>query len=206
MIDAFCGELGPCFDGSINSARHRGCSSRGAYQQQRQNAQSVISAASKESPMNSLQRYVLALSRVLVSIIFLLNGLGIINQMGAAKKPIEHGAPASLVPFFMLGARTIEVAAGFSLAFGIYPRLAAVAILAFLLPATFTAHAFWQVAGTAAFTLQLLNFLKNTAMVGGLLFIAATISQPALLPRTARSNGRDWMRDESAFRSSARAS
>jgi hypothetical protein len=28
----------------------------------------------------------------------------------------------------------------------------------------------WQVTGTAALTLQLLNFLKNTAMVGGLLF------------------------------------
>jgi hypothetical protein len=48
---------------------------------------------------------------------------------------------------------------------------------------------FWQVAGTASFTPQLLNFLKNTAMVGGLLFIAATKSQPTLLPRTSRSNG-----------------
>jgi len=34
------------------------------------------------------------------------------------------------------------------------------------------------------------NFFKNTAMMGGLLFIAATQSQPTLLPRTARSNGR----------------
>lgn len=30
--------------------------------------------------------------------------------------------------------------------------------------------------------LTLLNFLKNTAMMGGLLFIAATESQPNLLP------------------------
>jgi len=35
--------------------------------------------------MNSLQRYVLALSRVLVAIIFLLSGLGIISQAAAAR-------------------------------------------------------------------------------------------------------------------------
>ena len=134
--------------------------------------------------MNSLERYVLALSRPLVAIIFLLNGLGVIGQAGAAKELIEHGAPANLVPFLMLDARTIAVA-GFSLAFGIFPRLAAVAILVFLLPTTFTAQAFWQVAGTAAFTLQLFNLLKNTAMMGGLLFIAATPSQPTLLLRSS---------------------
>ena len=108
-----------------------------------------------------------------------------ISQAVAAKELIEHGAPANVVPFLRLIARTIEVVAGFSLAFGIYPRLSAVAILAFLLPATLTAHAFWQVSGTAAFTPQLLNFFKNTAIMGGLLFVATTRSQPTLLPRTS---------------------
>lgn len=148
--------------------------------------------------MNSLQRYVLALSRVLVAIIFLLSGLGIISQAAAAKELVDRGAPAGVVPFLMLCARSLEVVAGFGLAFGIYPRLAAVALLAFLLPATLVGHAFWQVAGTASFTPQLLNFLKNTAMVGGLLFIAATKSQPTLLPRTSRSNGGEWSRREKA--------
>lgn len=123
--------------------------------------------------MNSSQQYVLAFSRVLVAIIFLFNGLGIINQAVAARELIEHGAPASLVPFLMLGARTLQVVAGLTLAFGIYPRLAAVALLVFLVPATFVAHQFWQAVGTASFTVQLLNFCKNTAMTGGLLLSAA---------------------------------
>jgi putative oxidoreductase len=156
--------------------------------------------------MNNLQRYVLTFSRVLVSIIFLLNGLGIISQAGAAKELIEHGAPASLVPFLMLGARTIEVVAGLSLAFGIYPRLASVAILVFLFPATLTAHAFWQAVGTASFTPQLLNFLKNTAMMGGLLFIAATQSQPTLLPRSSRSTVGNVREMREASHNSAQAS
>ena len=141
--------------------------------------------------MNSLERSVLVLSRVLVAIIFLLNGLGIVSHAGAAKELLEQGASVSLVPFLMVGARTLEVVAGFSLALGSYPRLAAVALLVFLVPTTFLAHAFWQAAGTAAFTPQLLNFRKNTCMIGAFLFIAATESQPTLLPRTSRSNGRE---------------
>jgi putative oxidoreductase len=156
--------------------------------------------------VNSLQRSVLALSRVLMSIVFLLNGLGIINQAVAAKELIEHGAPTSVVPFLMLIARTIEIVAGFSLALGIYPRLAAVAIFAFLLPATLTAHAFWQVSGTAAFSPQLLNFFKNAAMMGGLLFIAATRSQPMLLPRTLPGTVQNEQEMRWISRSSARAS
>jgi putative oxidoreductase len=134
--------------------------------------------------MKSSQRYVLAFSRVLVATIFLLNGLGIVSQAAAARELTEHGAPASLVPLLMLGARSLQAVAGLGLAFGIYPRLAAAALVAFLVPSTFVAHSFWQASGTAAFSAQLLNFLKNTAMVGGLLFIAATKSQPTLLPRT----------------------
>jgi putative oxidoreductase len=151
--------------------------------------------------MNSFQRYVLVISRVLIAIIFLLNGLGIISQAMAAKALIEHGAPASVVPLLMLCARTIEVVGGLSLAFGIYPRLAAVALVAFLVPSTVIGHAFWQVDGTASYTVQLINFLKNTAMVGGLLFVAATPSQPILLPRTLRSHGREQTGSERASRS-----
>ena len=160
----------------------------------------------KEPPMNSTQRYVLVVSRVLVAMIFLLNGLGIISQALAAKELIEHGAPASLVPFLMLGARTLEIVAGVGLIFGIYPRLAAVALLIFLVPTTILAHAFWQAAGTATFTVQLLNFLKNTAMAGGLLFIAATQSQPSLLPQASRSNARVYEKNERDSLESVRAS
>jgi putative oxidoreductase len=155
--------------------------------------------------VNSLQRYVLVLSRILIAVIFLLNGFGIISQAMAAKALIEHGAPASVVPLLMLCARTIEVVGGLSLAFGIYPRLAAVALVAFLVPSTVIGHAFWQVDSTASYTIQLLNFLKNTAMVGGLLFIGATPSQPTLLPRTSQSGAREQTRSENVSSSSAPA-
>jgi putative oxidoreductase len=158
----------------------------------------------EEITMSSFQRYIVVFSRVLVAMIFLLNGLGIINQAVAARELIEHGAPANLVPFLMLGARTLEVVAGLSLALGIYPQVAAVALLVFLIPATFVAHQFWQLAGTASFSLQLLNFSKNTAMMGGLLLIAATQFQPTLLLHTLQSDDRERTKNESASRDSTR--
>ena len=140
--------------------------------------------------MNTLQRNALAVARVLVALVFLANGFGVIPQTQPAKELAEHGAPVALVPPLMLVARAIEIVGGFALMFGIYPQIAAIAVIAFLVPATFVAHDFWRAVGTPAYVPQLLQFLKNAAMTGGLLFIAATRSQPTLFPRTSRAKNR----------------
>jgi putative oxidoreductase len=141
--------------------------------------------------MNSLQRNALAAARVLLALVFLANGFGIIPQGVAAKELADHGAPAALVPLLMFAARTIEIAGGFGLMLGIYPRIAAIAEIAFLIPATLVAHEFWRAVGTPAFAPQLLQFLKNTAMTGGLLLIAATPNQPALFRRRPRPGSQE---------------
>jgi putative oxidoreductase len=77
----------------------------------------------------------------------------------------------------MLVGRSVELIGGLALAFGIFPRVAALALIAFLVAATFVGHAFWLApAGTPVFVGQLINFLKNLAIMGGLLFIASTRS------------------------------
>jgi putative oxidoreductase len=149
------------------------------------------STSTKEASMNLIQRNALALARVLLSLVFFANGFGIIPQAVAAKELAEHGAPAALVPLLMFAARTIEIVGGFGLMLGIYPRIAAIAIIAFLIPATLVAHEFWSAVATPAFAPQLLQFLKNTAMTGGLLLIATTPNQPALFPRTSWSKNRE---------------
>jgi len=82
----------------------------------------------------------------------------------------------------MLSGRVLEVSAGFALVAGVLPQLAALALLGFLIPATFVSHSFWEAWGTAAFMVQMINFFKNVAICGGLLFIAATNAQPAIVP------------------------
>lgn len=118
-------------------------------------------------------------ARILVSIVFLLNAFGIVDQSIPAREMAERGFPDALVPLLMLCGRSVELVAGFALAFGVLPRLAALALLAFLIPATLVSHSFWLAAGTPAFQAQLINFSKNVAIWGALLFISATAEQPA---------------------------
>jgi uncharacterized membrane protein YphA (DoxX/SURF4 family) len=46
--------------------------------------------------------------------------------------------------------------------------------MAFMVPATLVAHPFWLYSGTPLLQPQLVNFCKNLAIVGGLLFVAST--------------------------------
>jgi putative oxidoreductase len=141
--------------------------------------------------MSSLQHNSLAAARVLIALVFFANGFGIIPQGLAAKELADHGTPAALVPLLMFAARTIEIVGSFGLMLGIYPQFAAIAVIAFLVPATLVAHEFWRAVGTSAFAPQLLQFLKNAAMTGGLLLIAITPHQPMLLPRSPRSGSQE---------------
>ena len=130
--------------------------------------------------MEQLSRYGILIARVMISIVFLLNALGVIDQTEAARELAARGAPSNLVPFLMLVGRSVELIGGLALAFGLFQRVAAVALIAFLVAATFVGHAFWlAAAGTPVFVGQLISFLKNLAMMGGLLFVASTHSQPA---------------------------
>ena len=128
-----------------------------------------------------IDKYALIAARILVSMVFFLNGLNVIGQSLAAHEMAAHGIPVSLIPSLIMGARVLQLVAGTGLVLGIYPRVSSVALLLFLIPATLMAHAFWQVAGTSPlYVVQLINFFKNVCMAGGLVFIAAAKDQPLL--------------------------
>jgi putative oxidoreductase len=64
----------------------------------------------------------------------------------------------------------IEVAGGLMLITGYKPRLAAIVIALFLVPVTLVFHAFWS-ADAANYQNQLTQFLKNIAILGGMLLV-----------------------------------
>jgi putative oxidoreductase len=123
--------------------------------------------------MNHLYKNAAILARLLVATVFLLNGFGVIDQGVPLKELAATGVPVGLASMMVMGGRGLQIIAGLALVFGAYTQFAALALFAFLIPATLTAHAFWKAAGTPAFQGQLVNFSKNLAMMGGLLFIAA---------------------------------
>ena len=69
-----------------------------------------------------------------------------------------------------------QLTAGTTLALGIKPRLSAAVLAASLVPPTIAGHAFWTIEDPLERRSQQLQFLKNMAMFGGLLF--ATIDSP----------------------------
>jgi putative oxidoreductase len=65
----------------------------------------------------------------------------------------------------------VQVGAGVALAMGFFPRLAAITLAGSLIPTTMAGHRFWEEDEAAARNQQIVQFLKNAAMFGGLLMI-----------------------------------
>jgi uncharacterized membrane protein YphA (DoxX/SURF4 family) len=70
------------------------------------------------------------------------------------------------------GNAAVQVAGGALLALGIAPRLSALALAGSLIPTTLAGHAYWTVKDPAARKAQRIQFHKNMALIGGLLFAA----------------------------------
>jgi putative oxidoreductase len=110
--------------------------------------------------------------RIFISAIFLFSGVGkIADWSGAAAGMEKQGMVA--VPVFLAGAIALEIFGGLSVLLGFFTRFGASALIVFLLPATVIFHDFWVVEEGMARMNQMQHFMKNAAIVGGLLVIAA---------------------------------
>ena len=63
----------------------------------------------------------------------------------------------------------VQVGAGVALATGTVPHLAALALACSIVPTTIAGHAFWRETDPTQRAGQRIHFLKNVAMLGGLL-------------------------------------
>ena len=109
--------------------------------------------------------------RVLLGLLFLVSGLGKIGRFaGVAGFMASKGLPAADV--LLVATIVLELAGGLALMAGWQTRVAAWALLAFTAVAALVFHAFWA-AEAPAFQNQLNHFLKNAAVMGGLLCVAA---------------------------------
>ena len=76
------------------------------------------------------------------------------------------------MPEILLGSSIVlQIAGGILLVTGQNNRLAAAALMLFIIPTTFIFHNFWVSSDTAEYQEQLMQFLKNIAILGGLLIV-----------------------------------
>ncbi len=81
-----------------------------------------------------------------------------------------------------------QVAAGACLALGVLPRPAAAVLALSLVPTTVAGHRFWSQDDAAATRNHTVHFLKNVAMLGGLIFAAtSTGGRPSFPWRAQRA-------------------
>ena len=127
-------------------------------------------AASESSQFVSLSEIASATGRVLIGQIFVISGVRkILNFSATAARMASYGLPtaeALLIPTIAL-----EVGGGLMLAANIYPDWAAGALAIFVVPTTLIFHNFWSVPNAAVAAREQIQFMKNVAIMGGLLSV-----------------------------------
>lgn len=82
----------------------------------------------------------------------------------------------------------VKLAAGALLATGKLPRAAALMLAGSLVPTTIAGHAFWEYQDAEQRQTQLMHFMKNASMLGGLLLASGdTEGKPSVAYRTRRT-------------------
>jgi len=115
-------------------------------------------------------KWQLVLGRVLLSVIFILSGLGKLPHFQAvAGMMASKGIPLATVALVIT--LLIEIGGGLLVLTGYKARYAALVIALWLIPVTLVFHHFWGIPAEQQ-QAQMVNFLKNVAIMGGLLVLA----------------------------------
>lgn len=115
---------------------------------------------------------VLLLGRLLLVAIFPVSAyFKIIGWPGIVGMLNAQGLPMATIGGY--GAIAVELGAAALIALGLFVRPAALALILYVAATSAIAHRFWEFSGPAQFG-QLMSFLKNLSMIGGLAILAAT--------------------------------
>jgi putative oxidoreductase len=116
--------------------------------------------------MRAYSPAVAAIGRLLIAVIFIMSGLGkIADPTGTQGYIAAAGLPAPLIAY--LTAIVVELGGGVLLVLGYQTRIVALALATFTLAAALGFH------NNFADQNQMIHFLKNISMMGGLLQVVA---------------------------------
>lgn len=120
--------------------------------------------------------YIPLVARIFLSVIFLRSGISKILDFGGTQQFMAaSGIPLVLTGLLLVGSILFELAGGLSVLLGYKPRWGAIALIIFLVPTTLIFHT------NFAEEMQVIQFLKNLALIGGLLMVVYFGSGPVSL-------------------------
>lgn len=128
--------------------------------------------ADEDATIHSVPRPGTALAgRILLAAIFFVSGFAkLADTSGTAAHMEGMGIPYAHTLAIIAG--IAEVAGAISIASGLLARIGGIGLVLFLIPTTLIFHAFWNYEGAERLG-QMVNFLKNLGLAGGLLMIIA---------------------------------
>jgi putative oxidoreductase len=119
--------------------------------------------------MDRKSSIVMVMARIGLGLIFLASGLG---KLAGWSGTVGYAASKGVPEVLLAGAVALELLGAASLLTGWKTRWGVAALLAFLVPVTAVFHGPWTAQG-AEVQLQVIQFLKNLSIAGGLLAVAA---------------------------------
>lgn len=132
---------------------------------------SFAQSNAQEAAAPALADWASALGRVGLAAIFLWAGYGkLVHMDGNIGYMKAFGVPAP--ELLIWPALLAELIGGAMLLVGLKVRWAALALIVFTLPATFIFHAYWGAPADQVMNAQI-HFMKNLAILGGLLTVVA---------------------------------
>jgi putative oxidoreductase len=136
--------------------------------------------------MHALQAIITILGRIMLAAIFLMSALGnkIPQFNGVVEKMTAEGVPAANV--MLSGAIVFLIVGAVSIIIGYKARIGAALLFAFLALATYFFHDFWTFApDSKEFQMQMIQFMKNLALMGAMLILFANGAGAGSLDRRA---------------------
>jgi putative oxidoreductase len=109
--------------------------------------------------------------RILMSVVFLVSGF---FKIGGYSQLVRYAASKGLpmAGVAVACAAVLELAGGLAILVGFQTKIAAWLLFLYLIPTTFFFHNFWALQGAEQQN-NMIHFLKNVAIMGGLVILAA---------------------------------
>jgi putative oxidoreductase len=132
-----------------------------------------------------LERYGTLAGRLLICQIFILSGIMKVMDPAATAAQMEERR-MFWIPFFLWSAAAVELVGGLSLLLGFKTRLGALVLFLFLIPVTLTFHSWWTYTDPKEQQVNMLFFLHNLTLMGGLVLVMANGPGPISIDHCGR--------------------
>ena len=110
--------------------------------------------------------------RIIFAGYFLFNGVNHFMRMRMMSDYAKmKGVPVPSVAVALTG--LMMILGGLSMLLGIYPLVGVVLLVVFLIPVSFMMHNFWKVQDPQMRMGEMINFMKNMALLGAVLMLSA---------------------------------